>query len=330
MDNPFGRQGLGGGIGGVGEAIEYLGGLNAQTPRAPSVGLWGRVVGFEQAELDELLRSYQVVKANLMRGTVHMVTRRQYCAWRLTLQPALERAVRQFCPGLWDRVDHDELVGAGEALLAEHDGLTRAELSEMLAARFPGEPESRWLGFAVRMLVPVVQVADETVWNPGRTRYILASSVLSEDLAVPEDGLPDLLRTHLAAFGPSTAADVSYATGLTGLACVLAEVAEVSGGTTRKPEYDVDHQDFDVPGEFVLPEYDNVFFAHKAGPLEPVRKRLIPNTAGRMHGSLFSDGELVAAWQHPPGELTPNVPAAARREFERFRDWYQSIDNMLS
>jgi len=74
---------------------------------------------------------------------------------------------------------------------------------------------------------------------------------------------------------------VSYATGLTGLAGTLKALAEVSGGTARKPEFDVDHQDFGVPDQFVLPEYDNVFFAHKSGPLEEARRRLIPNPAAR-------------------------------------------------
>lgn len=115
---PFARQGFDRGMDGVVEVVEQLGGMNAQTPRGPSVGLWGRVREFQQDELDGLLRSYQLVKANLLRGTVHLVTRRQYVAWRWALQPALERVVRQFCPRLWDRVDHDVLLREGRALMA--------------------------------------------------------------------------------------------------------------------------------------------------------------------------------------------------------------------
>ncbi|MFD7152983.1 DNA glycosylase AlkZ-like family protein [Kribbella sp. NPDC059898] len=197
----------------------------------------------------------------------------------------------------------------------------------MASARFPEQQDSRQLRFAVRMLVPVVQVADSTVWNPGRTRYVLAESVIPDELAKAEEGLPDLLGAHLRAFGPSTAADVSYATGLTGLASSLTSVAEVSGGTARKPEYDVAHREFGVPEDFVLAEYDNVFFAHKEGPLAEARRRLIPNPAGRMHGSVVSRGQVAGSWQHPPDRL-PDGPLSA--EFERFRDWYRSIDNMLS
>src|SRR3954454_24964729 len=99
-------------------------------------------------DLDAALRSYRLVKANLMRGTVHLVTRRQYVAWRRCLQPMIERTVRGFSKGIWYVVDHDALLAAGTELLRAHDGLTRAEIGAALAERFPHE-QPRRLGFAV-------------------------------------------------------------------------------------------------------------------------------------------------------------------------------------
>jgi Winged helix DNA-binding domain len=325
VTSPFQRQALDRSVGGVIPLVEHLCGLNAQTRRGPSVAVWTRLDPFAHEDLDQRLRSYDLVKANLMRGTVHMVTRRQYVTWRRALQPVLERVVRR------SQVNRDALLREGRALLADHDGLTRADIGRMLADRFP-EEEPRWLGFAVRMLVPVVQVADETVWAPGRTRYVLASAVLGEELVDAEEGLSDLLRGYLRAFGPATAADATYFTGLTRLTPSLKAVAETSGGgTQRAPLYDVDHKAFDVPEHFVLPEYDNVYFAHKSGPLEPARARLIPGKAGLMHGSLVSQHSVVASWQHRPDRdmsLVPwtELPDGATWEFRRFLDWYRDTD----
>jgi hypothetical protein len=78
----FDRQGFDRCIGDLLDVVEHVCGLNAQTPRGLSVGLWSRVNNFEQADLDATLQRHDLVKANLMRGTVHLVTRRQYRSWR--------------------------------------------------------------------------------------------------------------------------------------------------------------------------------------------------------------------------------------------------------
>lgn len=284
----LGRQGIDGDQG-VLETIERLGGLNAQTARGPSVGLRARVRGFEQDQLDRLLRDHKVVKANLLRGTVHMVTARQYLAWRVALQPALERTLKQFCPRLWQQVDHDELLDAGVRLLrkeAGRDGLTRGELGERLQDRFP-KASAADLGFAVRLLAPVVQVPDPSGWHPGRTRYVLAESVLKGAEAVtdavlggeaaPEGALADLLTTYLTVHGPATAADTTYHLGLTGLAAPLKEVAEIVGGTGRTPLFDAAGRS---PGDECAQPIDAAGRPLANVPAQPSRKRGAARKAG--------------------------------------------------
>lgn len=53
------------------DVVEHLGGMNAQTPHGPSVGLYARIDDFQQNDLDVLLRRYHIVKANLMRAPRH-------------------------------------------------------------------------------------------------------------------------------------------------------------------------------------------------------------------------------------------------------------------
>ena len=64
------------------DVLEHLVGMQAQAPRAPYVGLWSRVAGFDPQELSELVAQRAVVRAPLLRATVHLVTAADF--WRST------------------------------------------------------------------------------------------------------------------------------------------------------------------------------------------------------------------------------------------------------
>lgn len=320
----------------VEQVVDTVAGLNAQTPRGPSVGLWSRIHGFRQESLDECLRDYRLVKANLMRGTVHLVTANQFRIWRSALQPALRRTVRQFCPRLHLDADINAVVGKGMALLARTDsGLTRADLAHQLAPSFDVNPQH--CAFAVRLLAPVVQAADPSVWKPGHTRYILAESVMGP-LAGPVDednetGLANLLTAYLRAFGPATAADATYWSGRTRLGPALAAISGVTtSGRGTAALYDVTRGERRPPRQsFVLPEYDNIFFAHKENAFSAAKKRLIYTRTTHMHGSVLMGDQVVAAWRREPGAddvaLLPwadELPGEAVAAFEDLRAFYAS------
>jgi hypothetical protein len=317
----------------VAEVVEAVAGLNAQTARGPSVGLWVRMTDFRQQDLDEALGGYRLVKANLMRGTVHMVTQRQYASWRRALQPALRPAVNQFCRGMLRQVDEDRLVREGIAVLADHDGLHRGEIGERLAPLFQGA-EPRQLGFAIRMLAPVVQVADLSVWTPARTRYVLASTIMDEDFRNPADGLKDLLGCYLRAFGPATAADAVYWSGLTGLNKPLAATFQtVLAARTGSRTFDAPVSTAAARAAFVLPEYDNIFFCNRStsADLNVAKKRLIFSPSAGMYGAVVDGVSVSAQWRRIAGtstlQLQPWGPLsdAAALEFESFRTWYAAV-----
>jgi hypothetical protein len=56
------------------DAVDHLVGLQAQEPQEPHVGLWSRLAGSAPAELDGLLGQRRVVRTQLMRRTLHLVT----------------------------------------------------------------------------------------------------------------------------------------------------------------------------------------------------------------------------------------------------------------
>src|SRR5919109_4093139 len=65
--------------------IERLVGLQAQWPPAPYVGIWTRATSFRRESLERELARGGVVKATVMRQTLHLVTRRDYGLIRAAL-----------------------------------------------------------------------------------------------------------------------------------------------------------------------------------------------------------------------------------------------------
>ena len=285
--------------------IEHLLGLQAQAPRAPFVGLWTRLVDFDPAELDELIESRQAVRASLMRGTVHLVTARDCLAIRPTLRPVLDRAhfagpFRRRIEG----VDLDELVAAGRALLDEAPR-TRAELGQLLSARWPGRDPTA-LAHAVGFLVPQVQVPPRGTWTGGGpVRWATNTSWLGAD-AGDELTVDDLLLRYLGAFGPATVMDAQAWCGLTR----LGEVASRLGGRLRRfrdadgrelldrPDAPRPDPDTPAPPRF-LPEYDNLLLSHAD------RSRVVPDGQqvplwpghGGARGEVLVDGWWAANWE---------------------------------
>src|SRR5581483_11586124 len=65
--------------------IERLVGLQAQWPSAPYVGIWTRTTSFRRAALERELVAGRVVKATVMRQTLHLVTLRDYALLRAAM-----------------------------------------------------------------------------------------------------------------------------------------------------------------------------------------------------------------------------------------------------
>src|SRR5215472_6289900 len=119
------------------DVIDHLGGMQAQAPLAPYVGLWTRIQGFAADELSALTEQRRVVRLHLMRTTVHLVSARDCLDWR-TLFCQLHAA--DFSAHFGHRagaVDLTVLVRQAQRLLEERPR-TRGELGRLLAERWPG------------------------------------------------------------------------------------------------------------------------------------------------------------------------------------------------
>ena len=118
------------------QAVGHLAGLQAQAPLAPYVGLWTRLAGFRHEELKELITERAVLRAHLMRNTVHLVDAGDYLRFRPLYQPLLARHLAGNFGKNLIGVDLAELAAVAADLLGQTP-LTRVELGARLAPRWP-------------------------------------------------------------------------------------------------------------------------------------------------------------------------------------------------
>lgn len=200
-------------------AVERLVGLQAQQARPPFVGLWSRVEGFQREELQTALMRRKVVRATLMRATLHLMSAKDYVEFRPALQPMLRVGMKSILRKRADDLDIDAIVAAAREALDARPS-TFAELRAYLAKRFP-EADERAMGYAVRTLLPLVTTPGGEAWGfRGDSSFALAEPWIGKPLRTDEDMRALALR-YLKAFGPSSAADMQVWSGLQGVQAAL-------------------------------------------------------------------------------------------------------------
>jgi hypothetical protein len=251
---------------GVVDAVERLGGMQAQEPRPPFIGLWSRLEGFQPADLRGALHDRLLVRGMAMRATLHLMSAADYRAVRIALDPVMAAAMRALGARA-EGLDLDRVLTAARALL-ERGPRTFAEIRDHLVSVFP-EVDERALGYAVRTRMPLVMVPTDDPWGfPATAAFTLAEPWIGAPLDPAATG-ETLALAHLAAFGPASAADVQTWCGLPGMAAVL----EGLRPRLRAFRDDAGRELFDLPGaprpdEDVpaparfLPEFDSLVLAH--------------------------------------------------------------------
>jgi len=73
----------------VTDAVRRVVALQAQQPASPYLALWNRLADFDPATLDDAFASHRVVRAQLMRVTMHAVHAEDYQVFREAMDPTL-------------------------------------------------------------------------------------------------------------------------------------------------------------------------------------------------------------------------------------------------
>jgi Winged helix DNA-binding domain len=316
-------------------AIERLAGLQAQLSLPPYVGLWTRLRDFSRESLSSLIEDRQVIKATLMRATLHLFTAADYVKFRTTLQPVLDQAGAAIAKRRGEDFDRDKLLAAARRFIGEKPR-SFAEISEMVTELMPGHDVGA-MRYTVRTNIPLIQVPIAGGWSySNRPEFTLGESWIGRPIS-PKDNLRDLIFRYLAAFGPASVTDAQTWLGLK-LKDVFEELRpelRTYRGDGRRelfdlPDLPLTEGDQPAPVRF-LPEFDNLLLSHSNRTrviADEDRSRVyLPGL--RVAATILVDGFVRGAWKiekakntatlviEPFDTLTKKDRAALSEEGER-------------
>lgn len=292
--------------------VRAVGGLQAQHADMPYVALWSRRAGQTIAALESALADRLVVKATVMRSTLHLVGWRDWpvldavsaeqrlAAWRASARRAgvdlteLNAAVREYCARP-RTVDEIEAFAA-----ARHPGVDAA-------AAIPGGVTRAWwrLASAGGGLVHVPpsgmfgshaapRYVDGRVWlaEAGRT----PAHPREPDAGEPDEARARAVELYLRAFGPASAGDVARGVGIRGTTLLRRALGRLDLRVLEGPDgrelLDVGDGvtvDGDAPAPVrLLPRWDHLLVAYED------RARLLDAGAGA--GVYRRNGDVLPTW----------------------------------
>lgn len=286
-------------------AIEKLAGLQAQLARPPFIGLWSRIDGFRRQDLLRLIERGDVVRATWIRATIHLLSRRDYRAFRSTIQAALSGGMPVLRKG--EAFDEAALLAVGREFFAEPR--TFGEFRKFLLKRDPACDE-RTTAYAVRLHLPMtIDRAD------GRWGYPAASKFRVAEAVDREKRIEELVLRYLGAFGPASVNDMQIWSAIRNLRAVFDSMRSrlVAFRDERGRElFDLPKaprpaEDVIAPVRF-LPDYDNLTLAYAdrtrviAGDH---RKHMFTKNLGVLPAFLV-DGMVSGTWKIERKKLTLN------------------------
>jgi hypothetical protein len=286
-------------------AVRSVVALQAQEPASPYLALWNRIDGFDPASLDKAFADRDVVKASVVRITLHAVVADDYPAFHAAMLPYL-RASRlnddRFTSQSLTAADADALVPGLLKLLAEPRSKAEVEA-------FCGPPRMWW---ALRTFAPLLHAPTGPPWSFGpRPRYVASGAPANGDV---DTGRATLVKRYLEGFGPATAADIGMFTMLRkppvqqALSDLGEEIVSLEGPDGVEL--------FDAPGGPIPPAstkapprllgmWDNVLLAYAdRGRVVPeAYRRHVIRRNGDVLPTVLVDGHVAGVWRSFDGAI---------------------------
>jgi hypothetical protein len=306
-------------------AIERCAGLQAQWAPSPYIGLWSRVVGFQRSTLERALQRGDALKPTVMRGTLHLITKRDY--------PLFYAALRDM--PTWFQPHHLERARELLAELRALAPLTQNDAIAHVQTLGHEEVDARRIVFAIRRHAHLLHGPETAMWK-------LAPRVTLHPSPEPPvvDGLEaraELVRRYLRAFGPASKPDFADWSGLR-----IRDVEHAFDGlpTYRDEDgrtlYDVPRAplppaDTHAPVRF-LPKWDNTLLGHadRRRVMTDELRRQIVAANGDVVPTVLIDGVVRAIWRYDKtgvtsieyvGPATRTQKAEVAAEAERLSAW---------
>jgi winged helix DNA-binding protein len=297
-------------------AVEQVAGLQAQLASTPYVGLWTRLEGFRPETLERALRAGTVTRGVLMRGTVHLVSTRDYGLFGTALDVT--------SPG-WVTPEAEEIAKRVADSLRTYaaEPRTRVEILQWLEREHGiASDGTNRIWYALRLQARIAHAPETSLWRaPMHGPSFVA---VEHDEVEGEAARGELVRRYLAAFGPATRAEIAgwsgmkvrdFADRLEGLRVLRDEAGRELLDVPRGP---LPGADTPAPVRF-LPKFDNVLLDRRRVLPEEYRKLVVRKNAD-VQPTFIVDGLVAGIWSFKGGRMTTEpfapLPRAAKRELE--------------
>jgi hypothetical protein len=299
--------------------IERLVGMQAQWPPAPYVGIWTRTTSFRRKTLERQIASAAVVKATVMRMTLHLVSRRDYALLRAALSET----------NFYEQMPIARRLAPSVRALAATGPLTTAEALAYLEREHGLTGRSAryaWRGARVR--AHLLHHHESALWDGGpESRFVALEEPEAHD---PLEARAQILRRYLAAFGPASRRDM--------VAWSMMHVPEISRALERlepllrfRDEHGRElldlprapRPDAETPAPVrFLPKWDNVLlaFADRTRVLPERYRKAVIRVNGDVSQTFLVDGFVAGIWRAENGRVVLEpfaaLPRSVRRELE--------------
>ena len=294
------------------DAVRRILAIQAQEPPSPFIALWNRVDRFDPADLDQALAKQRIVKATLMRITLHAVAADDYPAIHEAMQRTLRGARMNDRRFRSENVPIDDV----EALVPDLLSFTTAprqnrDVEAWLEERF-GAPKPR-VWWALRQYGPIVHATTGGPWAFGpRPAYVGAKD--RERPGDPTASVQRLVRRYLEGFGPATTADIAQFSTIVRLP--IKEAIDALGNELERHEGPAGAVLYDVPGG-PLPDEDTpapprlmamwdstlLAYADRARMMPPESRRLVMRNNGDVLPTILVDGRVAGVWRPLEGGI---------------------------
>src|SRR3989449_4768540 len=290
-------------------AIERLAALQAQWAPSPYVALWSRLKHFEREALwTAIEKKHTVIRARLMRGTLHLVSARDFYAYAVATQD-LQR-------GAWNRlqvgqgVDPNAVAKLAVAFAREPRAKEDvvAHLTERLGSFGGPYKWLIWRFVSAHADLVSAPPGGHSAYGGTDAPYVAARHwIASGSRPSEEDALRLLITRYLGAFGPASLADIAQFAGqlpprirpvLERLAPPLRRFADAQGrilfDLARAPRPAPETK---APVRF-LPRYDEflIGYEHRDRVIAAKHRRAVYSKNAIIEAVFLVDGWAAGTW----------------------------------
>ena len=278
----------------VADAVRRVLALQAQEPASPYLALWNRIAGLDPADVDAAFAGGTLVRATLLRVTLHAVHAGDWAAVQNAMAPLLRAS----------RMGDDRWAATGlstadaEAALAHLAAFATspragAEIERMLEGR-------KWMWWALRTFAPLHYVPTGGPWSFRHPASFVAAPGVLDD-AEHDRSVRGLVSHYLRAFGPASTSDIARFTRLDAARVKGAlgdDLVTHPGGLLDVPGGTLPPEDTPAPPR-LLPMWDNVLLAYadRGRLVPPDYRTLVYRRNGDVLPTVLVDGYVAGVWR---------------------------------